>query len=65
MTAVKSGNNGERGDPFENDVGNRDGVLTSMFLVATAVIPAVYNSGDHIVQVRKMLLEADPVSLGA
>lgn len=31
-------------------VGTGDAVLTSMFLIATAVVPTIYNSNDHIHQ---------------
>ncbi|CAM9872834.1 unnamed protein product, partial [Scytosiphon promiscuus] len=34
-------------------IDDRDAELVSMFLIATAVVPALYESRDHIIQVRR------------
>lgn len=49
-----------------NDVvGGGDAVLTSMFLIATAVVPTIYNSNDHIDQASDVAqnLSQQPVCL--
>lgn len=44
------GNGGEGGS--RRTAGARDIILTAKFLVATAVVPFLYDSNEHIAQVR-------------
>ncbi|CAM9822261.1 unnamed protein product, partial [Hapterophycus canaliculatus] len=53
LRSKKKGNTGGYNGPRHSHIGGRDAELVSMFLIATAVIPALYESTDHVAQVRR------------
>ena len=51
-----SNSDGDGGGQRYLDAGGGDAILTSMFLIATAVVPTIYNSNDHIDQASDVLV---------
>lgn len=53
LAALRSQEEKNSGGRSDEVISSKDGVLTAMFLVATAVVPLLYDSHDHIAQVGR------------